>query len=278
MAQCIKPIIIRNPSTAPNAPAGLLVPCGKCYACLQRKRSEKVLRLTEEYYNRPLTLFVTLTYDDAHLPADHKVNKRDPQLFLKRLRKNSGLKLSYFLCSEYGTKFGRPHYHALLFLHQPNTYDTVVTYIEQAWQLGNIRADFCNDARINYVTKYLLKQSTHDTFVLQSKKPAIGASLLQDSSKCDFLNTNGYMVKNGYKYPVPRYYRKKLNPDKIFTQEESEQQNLQTLQQWQEKRRLIYSFAKDHNMSYEDAMTYHMQQCELLKQIKYNQSKQTDEF
>ena len=61
-----------------------------------------------------LILFVTLTYDDDHLPEYNSLNYKHFQDFMKRLRKShSGVR--FYMCGEYGEDFSRPHYHALLF-------------------------------------------------------------------------------------------------------------------------------------------------------------------
>lgn len=59
-------------------------------------------------------MFVTLTYDDAHLFSLSLVY-RDFQLFMKRLRFWSRTKVRFFMCGEYGEQNGRPHFHACLF-------------------------------------------------------------------------------------------------------------------------------------------------------------------
>lgn len=59
--------------------------------------------------------FVTLTYSDAALPRDQSVCPRTVSNFIKRLRKNTGLKIRYFACGEYGDLTFRPHYHIALF-------------------------------------------------------------------------------------------------------------------------------------------------------------------
>ena len=64
--------------------------------------------------------FITLTYDDDHLPVDKSLDKRVFQLFMKRLRKALDKKIRYFHAGEYGERFGRPHYHALIFGHRFN--------------------------------------------------------------------------------------------------------------------------------------------------------------
>jgi hypothetical protein len=64
-------------------------------------------------------IFITLTYDNEHLPEHGTLIKKDFQDFMKRLRKkkraNQAQPIRYYQCGEYGEKFGRPHYHAILF-------------------------------------------------------------------------------------------------------------------------------------------------------------------
>lgn len=50
----------------------------------------------------------------AFCGVSHSLNKRDVQLFLKRLR-NAGFHFQYFGCGEYGDLSARPHYHLLIF-------------------------------------------------------------------------------------------------------------------------------------------------------------------
>ena len=63
--------------------------------------------------------FVTLTYDNNHVPiSEHgfpTLCKRDFQLFMKRLRFNTGVKIKYYVAGEYGSTNHRPHYHAVIF-------------------------------------------------------------------------------------------------------------------------------------------------------------------
>lgn len=103
------------------------VPCGRCVNCRKNKRQSWVYRLQAEADECPFSLFVTLTYDDEHIPTAMigedlfkttvgVVSKRDIQLFMKRLRKKyDQYRLRYFLTSEYGSQGGRPHYHMILF-------------------------------------------------------------------------------------------------------------------------------------------------------------------
>lgn len=77
--------------------------------------------------------YITLTYDDAHVPRDGSLNVKHFQEFLYRLRSSLSYdpvrvsqgkpalfnsdtgRVRYFHCGEYGERTGRPHYHALLF-------------------------------------------------------------------------------------------------------------------------------------------------------------------
>lgn len=118
---------------------GDLVPCGQCLGCRLDYARQWSARLMCEKKNYPddLCWFVTLTYDDEHLPerryssipnketGEYKlsdfrsVDKRTHQLFMKRLRKHfqpkTNLKIRYFMSGEYGTLSARPHYHYIIF-------------------------------------------------------------------------------------------------------------------------------------------------------------------
>lgn len=105
------------------------VPCGNCIGCRLEYSKQWANRcmLEAQYHDR--ACFVTLTYDFAHVPQrdyciDGKrasvpalsLDKRDLQLFFKRLRKRfSGVSIRYFGCGEYGPTTLRPHYHLILF-------------------------------------------------------------------------------------------------------------------------------------------------------------------
>lgn len=59
--------------------------------------------------------FVTLTYNDAHLPGDRGLSKIDLRNFMKRLRKRHGAGIRFLAAGEYGGETQRPHYHMALF-------------------------------------------------------------------------------------------------------------------------------------------------------------------
>lgn len=136
-------------------------PCGHCYECLSRKRSDWSLRLQEQKKFTNVAYHAILTYNNENLPRTSNglpnVSKRDCQLFLKRLRHVfPDRKLSYFLVSEYGTRTQRPHYHIILF-NVPNLpNDLMVDILQSNWQNGHVRrrsSYVVNDAQLHYILK-----------------------------------------------------------------------------------------------------------------------------
>ena len=75
-------------------PGGVLQPiyeyvsCRKCEECISIRKSQWCFRAMAETEHSFDSIFLTLTYDDEHLPADKSVSVRDVQLFFKRMRKN----------------------------------------------------------------------------------------------------------------------------------------------------------------------------------------------
>ena len=88
--KCATPIWISETSET----KGSYVPCNRCYACIQTKRSVWTLRLLMELRVAESAHFVTLTYDNQNIPLTLQYGqqlvqtliKKDLQDFLKRLR------------------------------------------------------------------------------------------------------------------------------------------------------------------------------------------------
>ena len=112
----------------------LALPCGKCPVCKMRRVNTWVFRMEEEMKVSSSAYFVTLTYDTVTVPITDRgymtLDKRDFQLFMKRLRKLSANKLKYYAAGEYGELYQRPHYHLILF----NLED--VNMIKETWNNG----------------------------------------------------------------------------------------------------------------------------------------------
>lgn len=206
------------------------MPCGKCLACLGRRRDEWAFRLGVEERYSSSSFFLTLTYSDDNVPeawSDRHgcmlpiFSKRDVQLFLKRLRKKRPHdNLRYFCVSEYGGQFGRPHYHMILF-NAVGTQADIHEDCLRAWDLGIVHIGSVTDASIKYVCKYCLayedeyKSETPDKpFMLCSRRPGLGYHYINDSTRARFgRNPDSLIGLSGVVHFVPRYIRNKLNPN-----------------------------------------------------------------
>lgn len=218
-----------NPITLENRDA--VVPCNKCPKCRARGVSSWSYRLMQEAKVSSSAYFVTLTFDEEHVPRskrNYRTLDKDPlQKFFKRLRKiNPGKRIKYFAVGEYGGQTMRPHYHIILFNAQ---YET----IDQAWTIngkliGYTFTGTVNEASVGYCLKYIMKKSKvpqHRNDDRQKERSytslGLGLSYLNNRTilwhKSD-IEANFYLpLKDGKKAPMARYYK-----DKIYTEEEKE--------------------------------------------------------
>ena len=171
----------------------LRVRCGSCLNCKMFKREEWCLRLQLEskYWNN--MSFVTLTYDNEHLPLnevttfevnedgqDEKIVFHFPTLadihihdFVKFLRNHkegeihdfgftkSGERdirrgFRYFAVGEYGTRFGRPHYHIMFFGIGSDSLSRRI--MEIGWNKGFIKVEPFTPERCVYIAGYVQKK------------------------------------------------------------------------------------------------------------------------
>jgi len=222
--QCNNPITIsfrKNPIVHAKYPQGLTVPCGKCTACRISKAREWSMRILHEIDVWEKSIFVTLTYNDEYLPKFRSVNKIELQKFFKRLRKNLGRKIKYFLGAEYGELHTRPHYHCILF----GVSRAEQLQIDQSWGLGYVHVGDVSHDSARYVASYTLKKLSgpqvaeyvrkgiKPEFSLMSRCPGIGYRYVESNKK--FLNQNGFVIVKGNKAALPRYYS-----DKVYTEAE----------------------------------------------------------
>lgn len=222
-------------------------PCGKCEFCLSKRKQLWTFRLCEEFKVCDTAYFVTLTYDDHHLPwysvysrpisgrdfytyrrcertdgpCVNGVSKIDVQKFLKRLRKSiQPFKIRYFLVSEYGPETLRPHYHMILF-DFPQSLD-IEKRLNDTWGLGFVSVSPLNEARISYTCKYVLNSLPLNSplpknFMLCSK--GIGKSYLNDANiSYHRSRLQPYLDFGDRVIPLPRYL-----VEKIFTYDEMDE-------------------------------------------------------
>lgn len=147
----------------PKYVRGVSYPCGKpdCLVCMSNKVSEITSRVRVELV-RSQAYFITLTYDDDHLPGFGVDYDLMLQFFkLSRLRfpylfDKTGFK--YILVGEYGGTFHRPHYHLLFFFNRgkidSDLYSMLYEFFQFSWPYGNFDLKECLDQEWKYVCKY----------------------------------------------------------------------------------------------------------------------------
>ncbi len=226
----------------------LEIPCGKCTGCASDKALEWSIRIYHEAQLHDQNCFITLTYDDNCLPADNKINKRDVQLFLKRLRKHlKPHKIRYFLTGEYGSQTKRPHYHAIIFGNDflggsypinNELYGNPI--LDAIWNMGLCSIGSASINSSMYVAGYVNKKiDDKDTFSLMSKQPPIGREWLRKYlPQCA---ATGTCIITGKEYPLPKTYFKwePLELDYVNAMRQSKA-NPRTLEQLRNKE-------KNHN-------------------------------
>ena len=211
------------------------VPCGQCIGCRLERSRQWAVRCVHEASLYDKNCFITLTYDDQHLPYDGSLNLDHFQRFMKRLRKRYGDGIRFFHCGEYGENFGRPHYHACLFNFDfpdrefwsqrqgVNLYTSAA--LAELWPYGFSSIGDVTFESAAYVARYVMKKVTGDAaeehytrvceitgqiyerkpeYVTMSRRPGIGRGwvdkYLGDVYPSDFV------VINGVKCRPPRFY------------------------------------------------------------------------
>ncbi len=228
--QCEKPIMIRKPGTSQFQNEKICVPCGKCFACQINKARDWSVRIMQEERCHEASVFVTLTYDEEHLPiasgTQGTLVKKDLQDFFKRLRKFTGKKLRYFACGEYGENYARPHYHCIIFGLSVMVAEIAV---RRCWLFGWSHIGSVSFGSASYVARYTTKLLTKDKekfysdnklqkeFALMSRRPGIGVPFLDKYG--DFGKVHKFFWQDDFKVPLPRLYRTKL-----FQTEEEQQE------------------------------------------------------
>lgn len=199
-------------------------------------------------------MWCALTYDPLHLSLQNleyeedvqfshlgrigkynSLEKQELRLFWKRFRKAvAPLKVRYMQCGEYGDKFGRPHYHCIIFGMSPDhpifkgfVYDHerkgFVGHLAQ-WPFGEFwysdkPANIKNAA---YLAKYIHKKhkgksaakyysdlNINPEFFSVSNRPGIGAETIDENA--DYFFSNPYFRFGDKKFSLPRYAVERLD-------------------------------------------------------------------
>lgn len=240
-------VLDNNPSGCEIVP----VPCGKCSGCRLDRGKRWADRMLLEYETpredmpSRTALFVTLTYDDDHLPrvickdgvSRGTLRKKDVQDFLKRLRKYFAPKrIRFYNAGEYGDQTFRPHYHQILYGLSLDDFPDAVLYshdcdqdtdlfvspvFDRLWTNGSVKFSVASYRTFSYVARYVLKKQFGSDFgdawykgrvppfSTCSRRPGIGADYFDDDFDLDTVSiSDGLDV---HKISAPR-----INVNKKF--------------------------------------------------------------
>lgn len=182
---------------------GFLVPCGHCYECQSKRRSEWSVRNQIELYHSRSAYFLTLTYneesinelDSCEFTCIRLPKKSHYQNFIKRLRKF--INMRYFGVHEYGKNGLRPHYHIIVYLSDDD--ELPLSLVQKSWDYGFITKDRVNNARIHYVTKYLQKSFRQKNFTIEETLSDLESNLIDlDTARYEIMQQRLY--KNTFNF------------------------------------------------------------------------------
>lgn len=220
------------------------VPCGKCINCLKAKQRAFIYRMDCESRTSLASFFYTLTYDDMIAPPPPDgVQKRHLQNFMKYLRKSIPYeqygRIRFYACGEYGGTYRRPHYHIVLWFPDKMVSKEFVTqHVLDCWHYGFISDGYLEQLSQSYVAKDMLKIDDPELyeacnkgylnmpFHLQSMRPGIGA-LFIEKNKHYFQGRDPFncsvTMQSGAKLPLPRYFRDKIFPSRVWDEVHSDE-------------------------------------------------------
>lgn len=285
------------------------VPCLQCSGCRRRSSLEWASRCMHEAQMHRYNTYITLTYNDAHLPPNASLVHQDWVRFLKRVRNhitrgaeniylsdstqlkaylglsqrnwnrlNSGTtaepqivpanttpgrsrkdtqtnplgmreshsgtttdNIRFYMAGEYGEKYGRPHYHALLFgmdfsdklLHgRTKSGQRIYTSatLQELWPYGYSSLGNVTFASAAYISRYVMKKRTGDgnktdyeildletgeiikkkkEYNCMSRASGIGHTWLH-KYHADVYTLDKVITKQGRELRPPRYYDKQF--------------------------------------------------------------------
>lgn len=232
-----------------DRPSPIMLPCGHCIGCRLDQSRAWADRMMLELDHSKSAIFVTLTYNNENVPFTEDeytgefgaltLDKRDLQLFFKRLRKYFGNKeIRYYAAGEYGTTTYRPHYHAIIFglsledfpdrsprgrneLGQIH-YSSGV--LERLWSNGFVVLADVSWQTCAYVSRYVQKKvygghnflgdtfGCEPEFSVMSRRPGIAGYYLQEHPA--FFETSKIFTQGRPDgMSIPEYFLKKLKDE-----------------------------------------------------------------
>lgn len=212
------------------------LPCGRCDGCKLERSRQWAVRLVHESQMHDYNIFLTLTYSDENLPKDGSLHVDHFQNFMKRLRSHRDVhtdkyktdyakNIRFFHCGEYGEKYFRPHYHAIVFncdfadKERWKKLDADSLYIsktlEELWPYGFSTIGSVTFESAAYVARYIMKkmhgqsaeilyEGKRPEYVTMSRRPGIGKSWLEKYQKD--IKRDDFVVLRGIPMKPPKFY------------------------------------------------------------------------
>lgn len=229
----------------PFIKGGLAFPCGNCEPCRWSRRQLWTFRLQLEAMCHEHSAFITLTYDEDHLPGLGSLAPEHVQSWLKVVRereRREGRFFRFYLVGEYGDTSHRPHYHLILFGFEPclrgRTRRDVISgeckwrdccvrcrLVGESWSRGIVEIGEVNKDSCGYIAGYVMKKMTrfddirlngrHPEFCRQSNQGGLGLWRIPQIAEgikhhgLEYLDTVSLLVGDRRK-PLGRYLSRKL--------------------------------------------------------------------
>lgn len=233
--------------TTTQKPVGYF-PCRQCEACKKRNIMDKINRLTKEGQYHKEKCVITLTYKNdekgkclageiarininGEMKSIASLNKKHYQNFFKRLRRKldrqygkNNKPIKYFLVGEYGDKFERPHYHAIIYGWLPKDLEEkqrtkyyTSKMLTETWQMGEVLIDkTVTTESIAYIAQYVNKKFTKAEDMLTNEygrtpEFCVGSQGYGKTWAIDHMEelfANDSIERDGKLYVIPEYYNK----------------------------------------------------------------------
>ena len=226
----------------------IVLPCGQCLGCRTQYAAQWANRIMIEAMDYESVYFLTLTYDDEHVPRHiakdgHTVFSLEPEdfkLFQKRLARHQAYhkdnRLRYYYVGEYGETFHRPHGHFVEFglllddvvEDHRNKHGRMIhtsKNISDIWGKGIVEVEPITWELAAYVARYTVKklgrketdfyssQNLVPEFSRMSLKPAIGFKYFDEHCREIYVNDEILLpLATGLrKVKPPRFYDNKYD-------------------------------------------------------------------
>ena len=256
-------------------------PCRKCIPCLLHRQKAWVSRLVEELRNHPFNYFVTLTYDDEHVPVTEdgemcfnkqhfiKLNQDMRKRFQQGKLRNpvsdvllgspefielpKDVKYKYYITTEYGPTTFRPHAHGVWY-GLPESRDVVEVLFRTLWPYGFVSVFPAAEGAAGYISKYLVSDGVGKDsyaggngmppFSLMSK--GLGASYIDRMGEWHRANPKRmYTQFHGSKGTMDRYLK-----HKIYSEDVLEDYSDEVLEKMWNTKAKYYKFQLEHPVEY----------------------------